>query len=130
MKKSRILVPAAAAMAAVIGFAGPAQAATASVSGTLKSTTTYYTTARTISVSGSNIYLKIDARSVDMKVFWYKCGDRSVRGQSVHFAAHDTGRKRLGTNFAAGTSFCLGAGGDFAEGTRTWSGKLDWNVTS
>ncbi|GGU66175.1 hypothetical protein FHX79_112107 [Streptomyces cavourensis] len=130
MKKRWILVPAAAAVAAVIGFSGPAQAATATVSGTVKSTTTYYSTARTISVGGSNIYLKINARSVDMKVFWYKCGDRSVRGQSVHFAAHDTGRKRLGTNFAAGTTFCLGAAADIGEGSRTWSGKLDWNVSS
>ncbi|MEW2067473.1 hypothetical protein [Streptomyces sp. NPDC007346] len=127
--KRRIIVT-AAAMAAVIGFAGPAQAATASVQGSVTSSTTYYTTARTITTGGTNIYLKVNPRTVDIKVFWYKCGDRSVRGTAVNFWSHESGRKLIGSNFVSGTNFCLAASGDIGQGSRTWSGKLDWNVRS
>ncbi|CAM5236590.1 hypothetical protein GCM10010329_61450 [Streptomyces spiroverticillatus] len=127
--KKRLIVT-AMSLAGVMAVAAPAHATTAGVSGSVKSTTTYYTTARTITTGGTNVYLRLNARNVDMKVWWYKCSDKSVRGSAVIFWAADTGRKTLGTNFTKGASICLAAAADIGQGSATWSGTLTWNVTS
>ncbi|MEI7031237.1 hypothetical protein [Streptomyces pratensis] len=128
--KRKALVASVAALAGVIGFSSPAHAASTSVYGSVSSYTTYYSTARTITASGSDIYLRVNPRTVDIKVFWYKCSDRNVRGAAVNFWSHESGRKLIGSNFRSGTSFCLAAAGDIGEGSRSWSGTLEWNVYS
>ncbi|WP_405771590.1 hypothetical protein [Streptomyces sp. NBC_01538] len=127
--KRRLFV-ATLGLASMIGLAGPAHATSGNVQGDVKSTTTYYSTKRTITANGSNIYLRINNPGVDMKVFWYKCDDRRVRGVDVNFWNSTSPRKLIGSNFQAGTVFCLAAAGDIGEGSFPWTGKADWNVYS
>lgn len=86
--------------------------------------------ARTITVNGSDLYLRVISCSVDLSVWWYRCGDRRVSGRPVIFPAGDSTRRLIGSNFRAGTRFSLGASGDVGEGTRTWRGIVDWNIHS
>jgi hypothetical protein len=44
--------------------------------------------------------------------------------------ADPTSRVAIGTNFRAGTVFCLAAIDHGTNGTDTFSGNLDWNVFS
>jgi|SRR5437870_5276806 len=121
-----LLAPAAALL-----LATPADASQTNVTGALtKDQVTYYTTARSITASGSNIYVqKTDGPHISLK--WYKCGDRSVSGAWVDFPNTDpTARIRIGSNFAAGTSFCLAAWDHGSNATDTWSGTVWWNVYS
>lgn len=109
----------------------PAHAASSNVTGQVSAgKVTWYTTARTITAAGSDIHLRVTSSPVDLKIWWYRCGDRKVSGRPVLFPAGDHSRKRIGSNFRPGTRFCLGASGDIGEGTRTWHGIVDWNVHS
>ncbi|MFK0258421.1 hypothetical protein [Streptomyces sp. NPDC090445] len=127
--KRRLLV-ATVGLTSLIAMAGPAHAASAAVSGSVRATTTYYTTPRTVTTGGTDLHLRLNARSVDMKVWWYKCSDKRVRGSAVNFWAHETGRKTLGTDFAKGATFCLAAAADIGQGSAPWSGTLSWNARS
>lgn len=124
----RILVTVGALAGSLLLTAAPAHATTTSVSATVGGSYTYYTTARTITANGSNIYLKVDPPGVAMKVFWYKCSDRGVRGAAVEVGSG--ARKLIGSNFAAGTAFCLAAAADVSETRLPWRGTLYWNVYS
>ncbi len=125
-----LAVVTAAAGVLVVG-ALPAHAASSNVSGQVSAgKVTWYTTGRAITADGSDIYLRVTSSPVDLKIWWYKCGDRKVSGAAVVFPAGGQSRKRIGSNFRAGTRFCLGASGDIGEGTRTWHGIVDWNVNS
>lgn len=108
----------------------PAFATTESVHGQVTREYTYYTNPHTVTTAGSNIYLQAIDPPVGIRAFWYKCGDRSVKGQPVDLGSG--ARKRLGTDFRAGTKFCLAAVGDISSSTVSldWSGRLDWNVLS
>jgi hypothetical protein len=115
----------------LLAVGAPAHAASSTVTGQVSAgKVTWYTTARTITTAGSGIYLRVTSSPVDLKIWWYRCGDRKVSGSPVIFPAGDHSRKRIGSNFRAGTRFCLGASGDIGEGTRTWRGIVDWNVHS
>jgi len=83
-------------------------------------------TARTITVGGSDIYLRVTSSPVDLEIWWYRYGDSGVSGSPVLFPAGDLARRRIGANFRAGTMFCL----DVIGGVRTWNGIVDWNVCS
>lgn len=125
-----LAVATAAAGVLVVG-ALPAHAASSNVTGQVSAgKVTWYTSARTITVAGSDIYLRVTSSPVDLKIWWYRCGDRGVSGSPVYFLAGDHSRKRIGSNFRDGTKFCLGASADIGEGTRTWRGIVDWNIHS
>ena len=82
---------------------------------------------RTITADGSDVYLRVTSSSADLEIRWYRDGDQRVAGSPVLFPAGDRSRRRIGTNFRAGTTFCLsvvGAAGD------AWRGVVDWNVYS
>jgi hypothetical protein len=126
----RIFAGIAAAMAMVLVFATPASASQTNVTGSLvKDQQTFYLTKRTISVSGSSIYVqKTDGPHIHIK--WYKCGNRNVSGAWIDFANADpTPKQRIGTNFLANTVFCLAAWDHGSNATDTWSGTLWWNVS-
>jgi hypothetical protein len=80
---------------------------------------------RTITVDGSDVYLRVTASPVDLEIRWSRDGDRRVAGSPVLFPAGDRSRRLLGTNFRAGTTFCLDVVG---EQDLDWSGVIDWNV--
>lgn len=124
----RALVTTGASAGSVLLMAAPAHATTANVSGTAGANYTYYTTARTISANGSNIYLKASTGGIPMKVFWYKCSDRGVHGAAVEVGSGS--RKLIGSNFQSGTTFCLAAAADVSETRLSWTGTLAWNVYS
>ena len=88
------------------------------------------TTARLITSGGSDVYLRVLLSPVDLTIWWYRCDDPRVSGSPVIFPAGDRTRRRIGTNFRAGTRFCLGASGDIGEGAHVWRGIVDWNVHS
>jgi hypothetical protein len=89
-----------------------------------------YNVARTISVGGTKIFFrKTDGPEIDLR--WRKCNDASVHGTYVNFPNPDpTGRFQLGMNFLAGTVFCLTAVDHGSNADDTFTGPLDWNVTS
>jgi hypothetical protein len=89
-----------------------------------------YTATHTISVGGTKIFFrKTDGLEIDLR--WRKCDDASVHGTYVNFPNPDpTGRFQLGMNFLAGTVFCLTAFDHGSNATDTFTGPLDWNVTS
>lgn len=127
--KRRLAVVGAALAGTIALGSAPAQASTTNVSGRAGGSYTYYGTARTITAAGSNVYLRADAGGISMKVFWYKCSDRGVHGQAVW--AGDDQRRLIGSNFKAGTVFCLAAVADVVSpGTIPWTGTLEWNVYS
>ncbi|MCR3751436.1 hypothetical protein [Lentzea californiensis] len=80
---------------------------------------------RTITVDGSDVYLRVTASPVDLEIRWSRDGDRRVAGSPVLFPAGDRSRRLLGTNFRAGTTFCLDVVG---EARQDWCGVVDWNV--
>jgi hypothetical protein len=111
----------------VVGFAmlsaTPAQAASTTISVPFKhNQVTWFTTARTITVAGSNIDARVALADI-MQLAWYKCGDRDTHGAFVRM--QET-RTRVGTNFKAGTKFCLASNSPYTEGqvggTLWWSG--------
>ncbi|SDK40953.1 hypothetical protein SAMN04488074_105378 [Lentzea albidocapillata subsp. violacea] len=80
---------------------------------------------RTITVDGSDVYLRVTASPVDLRIRWSRDGDHRVAGSPVLFPAGDRSRRLLGTNFRAGTTFCLDVVG---EARQDWRGVVDWNV--
>ncbi|MER5889454.1 hypothetical protein ABT160_36995 [Streptomyces sp. NPDC001941] len=128
----RTVVTGAALAAALLLTTASAHATTSSVSGQTGGTYTYYDNPRTVTAAGSNIYLKASAQGIGLTVMWYKCGDRSVHGQGVDVSLNT--RKLIGSNFRAGTVFCLAAVADVVVDSHhtkvPWSGSLQWNVFS
>jgi hypothetical protein len=123
------IIAAAVAVVATLAIASPADASTSTITGSLtRNQTTFYTTGRTITVGGSNIFFrKTDGPEIDLK--WYKCSDRNVSGSFVNFPNPDpTARKQIGSNFLASTVFCLAAFDYGTNATDTFTGPLDWNV--
>jgi hypothetical protein len=80
---------------------------------------------RTITVDGSDVYLRVTASPVDLEIRWSRDGDHRVAGSPVLFPAGDRSRRLLGTNFRAGTTFCLDVVGQAGQ---DWCGVVDWNV--
>ncbi|MDX8146216.1 hypothetical protein SK854_29170 [Lentzea sp. BCCO 10_0061] len=80
---------------------------------------------RTITVDGSDVYLRVTNSPVDLEIRWSRDGDHRVAGSPVLFPAGDRARRLLGTNFRAGTTFCLDVVGQAGE---DWCGVVDWNV--
>lgn len=94
-----------------------------------KDKVTTYTKARTVTVSGSNIYVqKTDGPGILVR--FYRCGDTSYHGNWSRLANADpTGYVLIGTNFAKGAKFCLQAWDDQGNNaTDTWTGNVKWNV--
>ncbi|MFI6100477.1 hypothetical protein ACIA8G_33435 [Lentzea sp. NPDC051213] len=86
-------------------------------------------TVRTITADGSDVYLRVTSSPVDLEIRWYRDGDRRVAGSPVLFPAGDLARRCLGSNFRAGTTFCLDVVGEARAG-HAWCGVVDWNVYS
>ena len=78
---------------------------------------------RTITVDGSDVWLRVTESPVDLEIRW--AGDHRTAGSPVLFPAGDRSRRLLGTGFRAGTTFCLDVVG---EAGQDWSGVVDWNV--
>lgn len=130
--RARVLTVTAAGLGAAL-LLGTAQASatTQFVSGHVTRTYTYGTVPHTVAVAGSNIYLTVtDTPGVAMKAYWFKCEDRTVRGQAVEVG--DGNRHRLGTGFKAGARICLAYVGDIAETgvSLPWSGRLELDLFS
>lgn len=85
-------------------------------------------TAATITAAGSDIYLRVTSSPVDLAIWWYRSGDDRICGRPVVFTAGDHTRRRIGSNFRAGTKFCLGVAS--AVEVPSWHGIVDWNVHS
>ena len=81
---------------------------------------------RTITADGSDVYLRVTSSPVDLEVRWLRDGDLRVAGSLVRFPAGDRSRRRIGSNFRAGTSFCLAVVGAECG----WTGVVDWDVQS
>jgi hypothetical protein len=82
--------------------------------------------ARTITADGSDVYLRVTSSPVDLEIRWYRDGDQRVAGSPVLFPAGDRARRRIGSNFRAGTTFHLAVVGSEHD----WRGVVDWNVYS
>ena len=113
-------------------FAGtlPASASTVGLSGSLtRHAWVNYSTQRTITASGSSIFVKkTDGPEIDVK--WRRCAG-GAQGSPVRLQNADpTPRVRIGTNFLPGTGFCLSAYSYGSNSTDTWNGNLWWNVFS
>ncbi|WP_191303248.1 hypothetical protein [Lentzea cavernae] len=78
---------------------------------------------RTVTVDGSDVYLRVTASPVDLEIRWSRDGEH--RGSPVLFPAGDRSRRLLGTGFRAGTTFCLDVVGETGQ---AWCGVVDWNV--
>jgi hypothetical protein len=110
------------AMGFVLLSALPAQAASTTITVPFKhNQITWFTTARTITVAGSNIDAQVALGGV-MQLAWYKCGDRNTRGAFVRM---EETRTRVGSNFKAGTKFCLASNSPYTSGTV--GGTLWWS---
>lgn len=119
MKRTVIAVLAAFGL---VLTAVPANAASTTITVPFKhNQITWFTTPRTITVAGSNIDARVALGGV-MQMAWYKCGDRNTRGAFVTMEEH---RKHVGTNFRAGTRFCLASNSPYTEGTV--GGTLWWS---
>jgi len=117
----RVLIALLAAGAAVLG-ATPAHAASTTITAPFEhNKITWFTAARTITVAGSDIDARVAYGGV-MQLAWYKCGDRGTRGPFVRMEEH---RKHVGTNFKAGTKFCLASNSPYTSGTV--GGTLWWS---
>lgn len=81
---------------------------------------------RTITVDGSDVYLRVTSSPVDLEIRWYRDDDRRMAGIPVLFPAGDRARRCLGSNFRAGTTFSL----DVVGPEQDWCGVVDWNVHS
>jgi hypothetical protein len=132
LKRVSVIGAGTAAVMGISLFVGaPAFATSATITGSLtQGQISTYTTSRTITVAGSNIYFKkTDGPQIELR--WYKCGNTSIHGAWVTFPNPDpTSRVAIGTNFAANTSFCLQALDQGSNSTDTFTGNLDWNVFS
>ncbi|MFJ9343022.1 hypothetical protein ACIRP0_27550 [Streptomyces sp. NPDC101733] len=125
----KVLFTGAALAGALALAAGPAFASSTNVSGQAGGSYTYYGTGRTVTSNGSNVYLQVTSHpGLGLKVMWYKCDNRAVHGQGV--TVNDGRRHLIGSDFKAGTVFCLAAAADVSETTLNWSGTLNWNVAS
>jgi hypothetical protein len=82
---------------------------------------------RTITADGSDVYLRVTSSPFDLEIRWYHDGDRRMSGVPVRFPAGDRSRRRLGSNFRAGTTFCLDVVACEGDGS-AWCGVVDWNV--
>lgn len=82
---------------------------------------------RTITADGSDIYLRIISSPVDLEIRWHRDGDNRVAGSPVRFPAGDSARRRIGSNFRAGTTFCLDVVSEAGD-EPVWCGVVDWNV--
>ena len=110
------------AVGALVLGATPANAASTTITVPFKhNQITWFTTARTITVAGSNIDAQVALAGV-MQLAWYKCGDRNTRGAFVRMEEY---RKHVGTNFKAGTKFCLASNSPYTSGTV--GGTLWWS---
>jgi hypothetical protein len=129
--KKRLLIVISSVFAVLFFGAGIANASQSGVAGSLtKDQITYYTSPRTITVGGSNIYVqKTDGPEIE--IMWYKCSDRNVHGPWYRLQNADpTPRTRIGSNFAVNTDFCLAALDHGSNKKDAWSGTLWWNVSS
>ncbi|WP_329793780.1 hypothetical protein V1227_18290 [Lentzea sp. DG1S-22] len=79
--------------------------------------------ARTVTVDGSEVWLRVTASPVDLEIRW--CGGDRLAGSPVLFPAGDRSRRLLGAGLRAGTTFSLDVVG---EQDPDWSGVVDWNV--
>jgi hypothetical protein len=86
-------------------------------------------TVRTITADGSDVYLRVTSSPVDLEIRWFRDGDHRVAGSPVLFPAGDRARRRIGSNFRAGTTFYLDVVG-IAWEKQPWCGVVDWNVYS
>jgi hypothetical protein len=117
----RVLIALLAAGAAVLG-ATPAHAASTTITAPFEhNEITWFKVVRTITVTGSDIDARVALAGV-MQLAWYKCDDRNTRGPFVTMEEH---RKHVGTNFKAGTKFCLASRSPFTRGTV--GGTLWWS---
>lgn len=123
----RTLAVTGIALVSVVALATPASASSAKIRGQHDPLgIEIYHTARTISVNGSNIYGREDSGYGDLHLRWYKCGDITVTGKWANVSG---GRRAIGTNFKAGTKFCLMANG-IPVNKENWTATLWWNVKS
>jgi hypothetical protein len=123
----RTLAVAGIALTSVVALAAPASAASVKVSGQHDPLgVEIYYTSRTITVGGSNIYGREDSGYGELGLQWYKCGDITVGGKMTNVSG---GRRAIGTNFKAGTKFCLLADG-YPANQENWTATLWWNVKS
>lgn len=106
----------------------PALADSASISGgVVRHTVVDYTTARTITVSGSDIWFqKTDGPEIDLR--WRTCSNSAFGGWTNFANADPTGWQTLGTDFLSSTVFCLSSYSYGTNGTDTFAGTLEWNV--
>jgi hypothetical protein len=81
---------------------------------------------RTITADGSDVYLRVTSSPVDLEIRCFRDGDLRIAGSPVLFPAGDRARRRIGSNFRAGTTFYLGVMGNEQD----WCGVVDWNVYS
>ncbi len=81
---------------------------------------------RTITADGSDVYLRVTSSPVDLEIRWFRDGDLRIAGSPVLFPAGDRARRRIGSNFRAGTTFYLEVRGNEQD----WCGVVDWNVYS
>ncbi|GLZ34539.1 hypothetical protein Lesp02_67260 [Lentzea sp. NBRC 105346] len=128
--KKRLILLAFGIIAALFATAMPASASSAGLSGSLrKGQWVHYGTQRTISVSGTHIFVKkTDGPELDVK--WRRCAG-GAEGSPVRLQNADpTPRIRIGSNFRSGTVFCLSAKSHGNNTTDTWNGTVWWNVTS
>lgn len=116
-----------ATLAVLVVVAPSAGATSSNIRGTHSpSGAVKYNTPRTVSVDGSNIYAKENSGYGELSLQWYKCSDPSVHGRWGNVSG---GRRAIGTNFRAGTRFCLMS--DSAPPSQDdWTGTLWWNVNS
>lgn len=125
MFKQRAIAVGAGLMMAVAVGAQPAAATTATISVPFTSgTKQWFTTSRTVTTAGSNIYAAVQAAD-SFSLAWYKCSDRNTRGSFVVMKQYS---KVLGTNFLSGSKFCLASQGNGSSGESP--GAVYWNVFS
>ena len=128
MKRKMFLV-AFGVIGALISTAAPASATDNGISGNLrKDVWVHYGTQRTVTVGGTNIYVrKTDGPEIDVK--WRRCAG-GAEGSAVRLQNADpTPYVRIGSNFRASTVFCLSAKSHGSNATDTWNGNVRWNVS-
>ncbi|MFJ1914579.1 hypothetical protein ACIOGX_21945 [Streptomyces sp. NPDC088147] len=92
-----------------------------------KSTWVHYTTQRTVSESGTNIYVR-KSNGPELDVTWRRCAGGQT-GTPVRLPNTDpTSAIRIGRDFLAGTVFCLSAYSRGNNETDTWEGIIYWDV--
>lgn len=127
MKKT--LLVAVGIIGALVATAMPASASESGLSGNLrKGEWVHYGTQRTVTVAGTNIYVrKTDGPEIDVK--WRRCSG-GAEGSAVRLQNADpTPYVRIGSGFRASTVFCLSAKSYGSNSTDTWNGNVRWNVS-